>query len=154
MRFLIVQPRWLMYLMIFVIGCSRVWATSSEIQPMHHAAIEKPASVMAAQHVHDAQAASHTSAMDCHRSSPQHSSDQAAQQATCHQEEGEKNVHLSSSCSDCSPSHCQTLNSGVLQPAFSGIAEVALQHLSCNYWPDQAQHLTGYWQEILRPPRT
>ncbi len=153
MRFLTVRPRWFMYLMIFFIGCSHVWAASLDTQPMQHTAMPKMAVVNAGHHAHVVQAASDTTAIDCHRnSSSQHVSEHGNAPVACHQDDAQKNQHQPS-CLDCSPSHCQTLTSVVLQPAFSGIPVAALSRTSSEYWSIQAHNLTGYWQEILRPPR-
>nr|WP_277606406.1 hypothetical protein [Acinetobacter sp. NIPH 2699] len=58
-------------------------------------------------------------------------------------------------CQDCnSPSHCQAVNLALDQhtPSVSSLPLLELHtHKNTDY---QARHLAGYWQEILRPPKT
>ena len=64
-------------------------------------------------------------------------------------------MHNDQHCQDCnSPSHCQTVNLALDQQAPSLSYSPFLEPDSYKNTPYQARHLAGYWQEILRPPRT
>ncbi|GGH40945.1 hypothetical protein GCM10007354_27830 [Acinetobacter courvalinii] len=69
----------------------------------------------------------------------------------CH--DGQMQDHLH--CQDCnSTSPCQSINFALDQntPSLSASPLLELStHIHTDY---QARHLAGYWQEILRPPRT
>ena len=64
-------------------------------------------------------------------------------------------MHNDQHCQDCnSPSHCQTVNLALDQQAPSLSYSPFLEPDSYQHTDYQARHLAGYWQEILRPPRT
>ena len=64
-------------------------------------------------------------------------------------------MHSDQHCQDCnSPSHCQAVNLALDQQAPSLSYFSFLEPDSYQHTDDQARHLAGYWQEILRPPRT
>ena len=64
-------------------------------------------------------------------------------------------MHNDQHCQDCnSPSHCQTVNLALDQQAPSLSYSPFLEPDSYKNTDYQARHLAGYWQEILRPPRT
>lgn len=64
-------------------------------------------------------------------------------------------MHNDQHCQDCnSPSHCQTVNLALDQQAPSLSYSPFLEPDSYKNTAYQARHLAGYWQEILRPPRT
>ena len=69
----------------------------------------------------------------------------------CHDGQMQDQQH----CPDCnSLSHCQTINLALDQqiPTLSGSPFLELSSYKNTAY--QARHLAGYWQEILRPPRT
>ncbi|WP_131262943.1 hypothetical protein [Acinetobacter sp. ANC 4910] len=56
-------------------------------------------------------------------------------------------------CADCAQLHCQTLTvwlDTAVAETFPQLSPDALTNLHSRY---MAQHLLGYWQEILRPPK-
>ncbi len=55
-------------------------------------------------------------------------------------------------CQDCNPVHCQMVNLA-LQQAVPDIESSSIPIPSQFSSIYQAQHLAGYWQEILRPPK-
>lgn len=64
-------------------------------------------------------------------------------------------MHSDQHCQDCnSPSHCQAVNLALDQQAPSLSSSSFLEPDSYKNTDYQARHLAGYWQEILRPPRT
>lgn len=64
-------------------------------------------------------------------------------------------MHSDQHCQDCnSPSNCQTVNLALDQQAPSLSYSSFLEPDSYQHTDYQARHLAGYWQEILRPPRT
>ena len=64
-------------------------------------------------------------------------------------------MHSDQHCQDCnSPSHCQAVNLALDQQAPSLSSSPFLEPDSYQHTDYQARHLAGYWQEILRPPRT
>ena len=128
---------WFVFLMAFVIGWSGV---SVAAKPMQHS----PSAMMMS---HAMQQPCHTVNMSDH----EHMHSQSMHQ--CHQEMIPV-VHqqYSDHCQDCNPLHCQIANLAVQQvipdlaPSF---IPTPIQFTSVY----QAQHLAGYWQEILRPPK-
>ena len=131
---------WFVFLMIFFIGGSGVAVaavqaiqsnqksyTTTQTMPCH----EKH---MMAQHHHMSNShAGMTSFEKCH----------------------DGKMHNDQHCQDCnSPSHCQAVNLALDQQAPSLSYSPFLEPDSYKNTDYQARHLAGYWQEILRPPRT
>lgn len=77
---------------------------------------------------------------------------QADDQTVCHQTMTQS-LHLHGEhCKDCNPVHCQIVNLALQQAVpdlESSFIPISSQFSSIY----QAQHLAGYWQEILRPPK-
>lgn len=120
---------WFVFLMTLVIGWSGVSIAQTPMQ-------------------HDL----HT--MPCHSEQMKHHSMhiQADEQTTCHQSMAQVSHQHGEHCQDCNPVHCQMVNLA-LQQAVPDIESSFIpipSQFSCIY---QAQHLAGYWQEILRPPK-
>lgn len=138
-----VRPRWLLYLMIFFIGWSRVFAASVEMpmdtQKFHISTEQK---TVTDSHSH----------MKCHQAMTHAEPAASVKSVDCHQQQAtQQSGHMP--CADCSSSHCQSLNSSL--PHYLPMSGPFLDapQESRTYRQDPAQHLTGYWQEILRPPR-
>lgn len=69
----------------------------------------------------------------------------------CHDGKMQNDQH----CQDCNnPSHCQTVNLVLDQHTPSLLVLPFLELNTYKNTDYQARHLAGYWQEILRPPRT
>ena len=82
---------------------------------------------------------------------PCHDQQMMDQHHQCHDGQMQDQQH----CPDCnSLSHCQTINLALDQqiPTLSGSPFLELSSYKNTAY--QARHLAGYWQEILRPPRT
>ncbi|WHP05215.1 hypothetical protein QLH32_14480 [Acinetobacter corruptisaponis] len=131
---------WFVFLMIFFIGGSGVAV----------------AAVQAIQS--DQKSYTTTQKMPCHE---QHMMDQhhhmygshvdTTSLTKCH----DGKMHHDQYCQDCnSPSHCQAVNLALDQQAPSLSSSSFLEPDSYKNTDYQARHLAGYWQEILRPPRT
>ena len=129
---------WFVFLMIFFIGGSGV-------------------AVAAVQEVRLDQKTSTVQTIPCHdqQMMDQHHQMQMSHDVTnvvkCHDGQMQDQQH----CPDCnSLSHCQTINLALDQqiPSLSGSPFLELSSYKNTAY--QARHLAGYWQEILRPPRT
>lgn len=57
------------------------------------------------------------------------------------------------SCSDCMQLHCQTLSSYIDSALPISVIALAYDHLQDFDSHYTAQHFSGFWQEILRPPK-
>lgn len=77
---------------------------------------------------------------------------QANDQTVCHQTMTQSLHSHGEHCKDCNPVHCQIVNLALQQaiPDLESQFVPILSQFSSIY---QAQHLAGYWQEILRPPK-
>ncbi|MCU4503536.1 hypothetical protein KTI78_10210 [Acinetobacter sp. WU_MDCI_Abxe161] len=120
---------WFVFLMTLVIGWSGVSIAQT---PMQH---DLPT-------------------MPCHSEKISHTNmhSHASDQAICHESMDQVSHSHGEHCQDCNPVHCQIVNLALQQ---------ALPDLESQFIPIssqfssiyQAQHLAGYWQEILRPPK-
>ena len=71
--------------------------------------------------------------------------------SNCHASDMLQNKQVQ--CQECAQYHCQTtLTLLDAEPLAMVQLEAALVQ-SSPYFRYQAQHLVGYWQEILRPPK-
>ena len=131
---------WFVFLMIFFIGGSGVAVAAVQ-------AIQSPQKSYAT-----------AQTMPCHEQpmldQPHHMSGSHVDTISltkCHDGKMDSDQH----CQDCnSPSHCQTVNLALDQQAPSLSYSPFLEPDSYKNTAYQARHLAGYWQEILRPPRT
>ena len=131
---------WFVFLMIFFIGGSGVAVAAVQ-------AIQSPQKSYAT-----------AQTMPCHEQpmldQPHHMSGSHVDTTSltkCH----DGKMHNDQHCQDCnSPSHCQTVNLALDQQAPSLSYSPFLEPDSYKHTDYQARHLAGYWQEILRPPRT
>ncbi|WP_336941714.1 hypothetical protein [Acinetobacter pittii] len=120
---------WFVFLMTLVIGWSGVSVAQTPMQ-------------------HDL----HT--MPCHSEKSSHNNmdTQANDQTVCHQKMTQSHHSHGEHCQDCNPVHCQMVNLALQQAVpdvESPLIPISYQFSSIY----QAQHLAGYWQEILRPPK-
>ena len=131
---------WFVFLMIFFIGGSGVAVAAVQ-------AIQSPQKSYAT-----------AQTMPCHEQpmldQPHHTSGSHVDTTSlikCH----DGKMHSDQHCQDCnSPSNCQTVNLALDQQAPSLSYSSFLEPDSYQHTDYQARHLAGYWQEILRPPRT
>ena len=131
---------WFVFLMIFFIGGSGVAVAAVQ-------AIQSPQKSYAT-----------AQTMPCHEQpmldQPHHMSGSHVDTTSlikCH----DGKMHSDQHCQDCnSPSNCQAVNLALDQQAPSLSSSPFLEPDSYQHTDYQARHLAGYWQEILRPPRT
>ena len=129
---------WFVFLMIFFIGGSGV-----AVAAVQEVRLDKKTSIMQTMPCHDQQM------MDQHHQMQM--SHDVTNVVKCHDGQMQDQQH----CPDCnSLSHCQTINLALDQqiPTLSGSPFLELSSYKNTAY--QARHLAGYWQEILRPPRT
>ncbi|MBY8900109.1 hypothetical protein KSX24_19130, partial [Acinetobacter baumannii] len=92
--------------------------------------------------------------MPCHSDQMKHHSMhiKSDEQATCHQSMAQVSHQHGEHCQDCNQVHCQMVNLA-LQQAVPDIESsfIPIQSQFSSIY--QAQHLAGYWQEILSPPK-
>ncbi len=126
-------------LMIFVIGASAVVSAKAVMLPTHqmlHATMQNMSC--------------HEQPMSDHHASHK-SQDAASTPLKCHDAQLQNDAH----CPDCnSLSHCQSVNVLFNQPLPSLLLPPLLEHSAHIHSDYQARHLAGYWQQILRPPKT
>ena len=131
---------WFVFLMIFFIGGSGVAVAAVQ-------AIQSPQKSYAT-----------AQTMPCHEQpmldQPHHTSGSHVDTTSlikCH----DGKMHSDQHCQDCnSPSNCQAVNLALDQQAPSLSSSPFLEPDLYKHTDYQARHLAGYWQEILRPPRT
>ena len=141
------KQAWFVFLMVFSIGWSSIVFASEK--PMHHQMMQQSSVVQYQQAM--------TAMSDCHemQMSPLHGQHSKPVQAqgdqNCHQTMLNQAQHLS--CNDCVQLHCQSLTVW-LDPQISDLVhlEEVQEHPQRNF-DYSAQHLTGFWQQILRPPK-
>ena len=140
---------WFVLLMVFAMGWSSVALASvkSMHQHMMHAASVD-------QH-HNAEMTAMSGCPDPVNVEPdtQHSSEhvEAAHEQDCHQTMTDQTQHFS--CNDCVQFHCQSLTTW-LDSATAELPNLGpIQEHPQRNFVYSAQHLTGFWQQILRPPK-
>lgn len=156
MRSLLKTHTWFVLLISLLMGWSGIAQASAA--PMHQMmllSMQASSSEATASH-----AAMQNMRLDCHQATPSHSAEQ--QTHTLHGDmEAQNNCHALDTmqstqvqCQECAQYHCQTtltlldIESLALLQTESTVAQ------SPPYFDYQAQHLVGFWQEILRPPKT
>ena len=158
MSTLLRKQSWFVCLMAFVMGWSSLVYAST--MPMHAKMLQQQISVQVQQQA-EVVAAEHqqhqkTKAQpDCHATAPimQHQ-----QHMTQMDMKNPCDSHLSSNtpvkqCADCAQLHCQTMTvwlDTAVADALQNPHPDSVSNLHSRY---MAQHLIGYWQEILRPPK-
>ena len=140
---------WFVFLMVFAMGWSSVALASvkSMHQHMMHAASVD-------QH-HNAEMMAMSGCDDPVNVEPdtQHSSEhiKVAHDQDCHQSMTDQTQHFS--CNDCAQLNCQSLTSW-LDSATAELPNLdPIQEHPQRNFDYSAQHLTGFWQQILRPPK-
>lgn len=144
------RQTWFVLLMVFIMSWSGVAVASvknmhagmmqNTVQSMSHLAVQSPCHKNDMQHA-DVQNTQHNL---------KHNSDSMMH---CHQEAASHSPAIPQSCQDCHQLHCQNLNSYV-EHVIPALAQQAVSAANIVSHPDyKAQHLAGFWQEILRPPK-
>ena len=150
------RQSWLVCFMAFVMGWSSLVFAST--MPMHAKMLQQQwgdrqqvAAVVVPEHKQHHVAKTHP---DCHSTMAvqhqQHNAHMDAQKNHC--ESGLQSSAVKQ-CADCAQLHCQTLTVWLDTSVAESLQQPspdALTNLHSRY---TAQHLIGYWQEILRPPK-
>ena len=156
MRSLLKTHSWFVLLIILVMGWSGIaQASAAPMYQMMQLSMQAATSEQSSAH-----ATGRQSMLDCHQtksSSPvsghqmhMAQSDMTAK-SNCHASDMLQNKQVQ--CQECAQYHCQTtLTLLDVEPLAVVQLEVALVQ-SPPHFRYQAQHLVGYWQEILRPPK-
>ena len=71
--------------------------------------------------------------------------------SNCHASDMLQNKQVQ--CQECAQYHCQTMLTLLEVEPFALVQLEATLVQSSPHFRYQAQHLVGYWQEILRPPK-
>ena len=140
---------WFVLLMVFAMGWSSVALASVKYMHQHmmHAA-------SADQH-HNAEMTAMSGCHDSVNAEPdtQHSSEpvKAPHDQDCHQTMQDQMQHFS--CNDCVQLHCQSLTTWLDSGTAALLNLNPIQEHPQRNFDYSAQHLTGFWQQILRPPK-
>ena len=156
MRSLLKTHSWFVLLIILVLGWSGIaQASAAPMYQMMQLSMQAATSEQSSAH-----ATGRQSMLDCHQtksSSPvsghqmhMAQSDMTAK-SNCHASDMLQNKQVQ--CQECAQYHCQTMLTLLdVEPLAFVQLEAALVQSSPDFHY-QAQHLVGYWQEILRPPK-
>ena len=156
MRSLLKTHSWFVLLIILVMGWSGIaQASAAPMYQMMQLSMQAATSEQSSAH-----ATGRQSMLDCHQtksSSPvsghqmhMAQTDMIAK-SNCHASDMLQNKQVQ--CQECAQYHCQTtLTLLDVEPLAVVQLEAALVQ-SSPHFRYQAQHLVGYWQEILRPPK-
>ena len=143
------KQAWFVFLITFVIGWSSVVLASA--QPMHQQMMtelsvkQSHAEMLAMSNCHEAQV---LQVLIKHDAS---SHVQIQVDQDCHPSTKDQMQHAS--CNDCAQLHCQSLSTWLdVQTVKLFSAEEIQQRQQLNF-DYSAQHLNGFWQQILRPPK-
>jgi len=143
------KQAWFVLLMVFAIGWSSVVFASAK--PMHQQMITQ-SSVAQHQQAMTAMSGCHES-VNAQSHAHQHPSEyvKAPHDQDCHQTMQNQMQH--SSCNDCVPLHCQSLTSWLDSQTTELLSFDHIQEHPQRNFDYSAQHLMGFWQQILRPPK-
>ena len=141
---------WFVFLMVFAMGWSSVALASvkSMHQHMMHAASvdqHHNAEMMAMSGCHD------STSIQAHMQQHPAEHIKAAHDQDCHQTMTDRTQHFS--CNDCVQLHCQSLTTWLDSPTAALLNLDPIQEHPQRNFDYSAQHLTGFWQQILRPPK-
>ena len=144
------KQAWFVFLMAFVIGWSS--AVFASAQPMHQ-------QMMTEFSIHQSDSAEKLAMPNCHdeQTAPiqmKHDSSQHVQvqvDQDCHSSIKDQMQHAS--CNDCAQLHCQSLSTWLDAQTVESFSTEEIQQLQQLNFDYSAQHLTGFWQQILRPPK-
>jgi hypothetical protein len=138
--------------MAFVMGWSSLVFAST--MPMHAKMLQQQmadpqqvTAVVVSEHEHKTQSNCHLATVAI-----QHQQHNAHDAQKNHCESG---LHSSAAkqCADCAQLHCQTLIVWLDTAVAETLPQLPSDALSNLHGRYTAQHLVGYWQEILRPPK-
>ena len=140
---------WFVCLMAFVIGWSS--AVFAVVKPVHQSMMtelsvkQSHAEMLAMSNCHEAQ----TLQVLIQHDASQHTQSPVA--LDCHLSANEQMQHAS--CHECAQLHCQSLSTWLDVQTIKLFNLEEIQQLQQFNFDYSAQHLNGFWQQILRPPK-
>ena len=147
MRSLLKTHSWFVLLIILVMGWSGIaQASAAPMHQMMQLSIQAATGMQSMPDCHQTKSSSPVSGHQMHMAQ----TDMTAK-SNCHASDMLQNKQVQ--CQECAQYHCQTtLTLLYVEPLAVVQLEAALVQ-SSPHFRYQAQHLVGYWQEILRPPK-
>lgn len=147
MRSLLKTHSWFVLLITLVMGWSGIaQASAAPMHQMMQLSMQAATGMQSMPDCHQTKSSSPVSGHQMHMAQ----SDMTAK-SNCHASDMLQNKQVQ--CQECAQYHCQTtLTLLDVEPLAVVQLEAALVQ-SSPHFRYQAQHLVGYWQEILRPPK-
>ncbi|MFW1741987.1 hypothetical protein [Acinetobacter johnsonii] len=147
MRSLLKTHSWFVLLITLVMGWSGIaQASAAPMHQMMQLSIQAATGMQSMPDCHQTKSSSPVSGHQMHMAQ----TDMTAK-SNCHASDMLQNKQVQ--CQECAQYHCQTtLTLLDVEPLAVVQLEAALVQ-SSPHFRYQAQHLVGYWQEILRPPK-
>ena len=141
------SPIWFVLLMAFVIGWSSVSVAAAK--PIHQQMMMTANSSIHSENNNIAMNECHTSSLVHAQNTHEHN---IKMSGDCTHVGPHTDLH-SGECNECSQLHCQSLISWIYiqTPQLSHLN--VIQELPAFHSDYAMQHLTGFWQQILRPPK-
>ena len=147
MRSLLKTHSWFVLLITLVMGWSGIaQASAAPMHQMMQLSMQAATGMQSMPDCHQTKSSSPVSGHQMHMAQ----TDMTAK-SNCHASDMLQNKQVQ--CQECAQYHCQTtLTLLYVEPLAVVQLEAALVQ-SSPHFRYQAQHLVGYWQEILRPPK-
>ena len=147
MRSLLKTHSWFVLLITLVMGWSGIaQASAAPMHQMMQLSMQAATGMQSMPDCHQTKSSSPVSGHQMHMAQ----TDMTAK-SNCHASDMLQNKQVQ--CQECAQYHCQTMLTLLdVEPLAVVQLEAALVQ-SSPHFRYQAQHLVGYWQEILRPPK-
>lgn len=147
MRSLLKTHSWFVLLITLVMGWSGIaQASAAPMHQMMQLSMQAATGMQSMPDCHQTKSSSPVSGHQMHMAQTD-----ITAKSNCHASDMLQNKQVQ--CQECAQYHCQTtLTLLEVEPLAVVQLEVALAQ-STPHFRYQAQHLVGYWQEILRPPK-
>ncbi len=144
------RQTWFVLLMVFIMSWSGVAVAS--VKNMHASMMQQTAQSMS--HVSDQSSCHH---MGMQATKAAHASHDLKHANTsmlhCDQPTSLHASNAAQSCQDCHQLHCQNLNTYVEHVIPTLPQQTVFAAISDSHTDYRDQHFSGFWQEILRPPK-
>lgn len=147
MRSLLKTHSWFVLLITLVMGWSGIaQASAAPMHQMMQLSIQAATGMQSMPDCHQTKSSSPVSGHQMHMAQTD-----ITAKSNCHASDMLQNKQVQ--CQECAQYHCQTMLTLLdVEPLAVVQLEAALVQ-SSPHFRYQAQHLVGYWQEILRPPK-
>ncbi|MCU4414752.1 hypothetical protein KTH71_12035 [Acinetobacter sp. WU_MDCI_Axc73] len=146
------KQTWFVLLMILIMSWSGVAVAS--VKNMHASMVQQ--SVQSMTHGSDPSSCHHMS-MQAQATKTAHASHDLKHanpsMLHCDQQTSLQHSNAAQSCQDCHQLHCQNLNIYAEQLIPALPQQTAFAAISNSHTDYRGQHFSGFWQEILRPPK-